>query len=209
SDFLAAYEQLDAYERILSVHIAGKLSGTIESARAAASMLDRPERVRAIDSGSASAAIAMLGLAIQRRLEQGTTDEEVDALVERYRAEAGLVFTLETFEYLVRGGRVGRARGWAGEVLHIKPLLARTGRGRSASSGSTTPLLRLILVLRGFAGEEGPEVWPRLRASPRPDALEAGVESLSGVGPALRKKLAKLGLRTVRDLLLHRPHRYE
>jgi DegV family protein with EDD domain len=122
-DFLAAYEQLDRYERILSVHIAGKLSGTIESARAAAAMLDRPERVRAIDSGSASAAIAMLGLAIQRRLEQGTTDEEIDALVERYRAEAGLLFTLETFEYLVRGGRVGRARGWAGELLHIKPIL--------------------------------------------------------------------------------------
>src|SRR5204863_7721063 len=85
-DFLAAYEQLDGYERIFSVHIAGKLSGTIESARAAAAMLGRPERLRAIDSGSASAAIAMLGLAIQRRLEQGTTDEEVDALVERYRA---------------------------------------------------------------------------------------------------------------------------
>ena len=123
-DFLAAYEQLDGYERIFSVHIAGKLSGTIESARAAAAMLGRPERLRAIDSGSASAAIAMLGLAIQRRLEQGTTDEEVDALVERYRAEARLLFTLETFEYLVRGGRVGRARGWAGELLHIKPILA-------------------------------------------------------------------------------------
>jgi DegV family protein with EDD domain len=122
-DFLAVYEKLAGYERILSLHIAGKLSGTIESARAAAASLERPEQVRAIDSESASAAIAMLGLAIQRRLERGTTDEEVDALVERYRAEAGLLFTVETFEYLVRGGRVGRARGWAGELLHIKPIL--------------------------------------------------------------------------------------
>jgi ATP-dependent DNA helicase RecG len=44
---------------------------------------------------------------------------------------------------------------------------------------------------------------------PRPERAEAPVSTLSGVGPALEKKLAKLGLRTVRDLLEHRPHRYE
>src|SRR2546423_10956086 len=80
---------------------------------------------------------------------------------------------------------------------------------RSASSGSTTPVPRLISVPRGFAGEEGPEVWPRLRASSRPDELEQPVSSLRGVGPALSKRLDKLGLRTVGELLLHRPHRYE
>lgn len=135
-DFLAAYEELAGYERIFSVHIAGKLSGTIESARAAAGLLDSPERVRAIDSGSASAAIAMLALAIQGRLESGTTDEEVDTLIERYRAEAGLLFTLETFEYLMRGGRVGRARGWAGELLHIKPIL-------TIADGEVVPVKRV------------------------------------------------------------------
>src|SRR3954470_20640748 len=102
-DFLGVYEELATYERILSVHIAGKLSGTIESARAAGRELGG-ERVRTIDSESASAAIAMLGLAIQRRLERGTTDEEVDALVERYRREASLLFTVDTLEYLPRGG---------------------------------------------------------------------------------------------------------
>ena len=135
-DFLAAYEELAGYERIFSVHIAGKLSGTIESARAAAGLLDSPERVRAIDSGSASAAIAMLALAIQGRLESGTTDEEVDTLIERYRAEAGLLFTLETFEYLMRGGRVSRARGWAGELLHIKPIL-------TIADGEVVPVKRV------------------------------------------------------------------
>src|SRR2546423_7421148 len=80
---------------------------------------------------------------------------------------------------------------------------------RSASSGSTTPVPRLISVPRGFAGEEGPEVWSRLRATPRPDELEQPVSSLRGVGPALSKRLDKLGLSTVGELLLHRPHRYE
>ena len=122
-DFLATYEELGGYERILSLHIAAKLSGTIESARAAAQVLGG-DRVRAIDSESASAAIAMLGLAIQRRLERGTSDEEVDTLVERYRRETGLLFTVDTLEYLARGGRIGRARAWAGELLNIKPILS-------------------------------------------------------------------------------------
>jgi DegV family protein with EDD domain len=121
-DFLAAFEELGSYDRILSLHIAGKLSGTIESARSAAEHLGG-DRVRVLDSESASAAIAILGLAIQRRLEAGTTDEDVDVLVERYRREAGLLFTVDTFEYLARGGRIGRARAWAGELLHIKPIL--------------------------------------------------------------------------------------
>ena len=117
------------------MHIAGKLSGTIESARAAARELG-DERVRTIDSESASAAIAMLGLAIQRRLEHGTTDEEVDALVERYRREAGLLFTVDTLEYLARGGRIGRARAWAGELLNIKPIL-------SIEDGEVLPVKRV------------------------------------------------------------------
>jgi ATP-dependent DNA helicase RecG len=61
----------------------------------------------------------------------------------------------------------------------------------------------------GFAGGELPDLWPRLPGTPRPELVEEEVASLPGVGPALSKKLAKLGLRTLRDLLEHRPHRYE
>ena len=60
----------------------------------------------------------------------------------------------------------------------------------------------------GFAGVESP-AWARLPGTPRPELLEHEVETLPGVGPALSKKLAKLGLRTLRDLVEHRPHRYE
>jgi ATP-dependent DNA helicase RecG len=64
-------------------------------------------------------------------------------------------------------------------------------------------------VPRAFAGEEAPAAWPRLPGTPRPESLGRAVSALSGVGPALEKKLAKLGLRTIGDLLEHRPHRYE
>jgi ATP-dependent DNA helicase RecG len=52
-------------------------------------------------------------------------------------------------------------------------------------------------------------MWPPTRLRLRSDALEQPLSTLAGVGPALTEKLAKLGLRTVRDLLEHRPHRYE
>jgi DegV family protein with EDD domain len=123
ADFLACYEQLGAYERIFSVHIASKLSGTFQSAGIAAAELG-DGRVRTIDSETASAAIAMLGLAVQRRLERGTTDEEIDALVERYRDNHGLLFTVDTLEFLARGGRIGRARAFAGQLMNVKPILA-------------------------------------------------------------------------------------
>jgi DegV family protein with EDD domain len=123
ADFLACYEQLGAYERIFSVHIASKLSGTYQSAGIAAAELG-DGRVRTIDSETASAAIAMLGLAIQRRLDRGTTDEEIDTLVERYRDNHGLLFTVDTLEFLARGGRIGRAKAFAGQLTNVKPILA-------------------------------------------------------------------------------------
>jgi ATP-dependent DNA helicase RecG len=60
----------------------------------------------------------------------------------------------------------------------------------------------------GFAGTDADE-WPRPRAFPRADALDRDVEVLPGVGPAVKKKLAALGLHTVGDLLTHKPFRYE
>ena len=133
-DFLAAYEELGGYERVFSLHVSAKLSGTFASAESAAA--ESGDRVRVVDTATASAAIAMLGLAIQRRLESGTTDEEVDALVDRFKRESGLIFTLDTLEFLARGGRIGRASSWAGQLLHIKPIL-------TLADGEVLPIKRV------------------------------------------------------------------
>ena len=197
-DFLTVYEELARYERILSIHIAGKLSGTIESARAAARELGG-ERVRTIDSESASAAIAMLGLAIQRRLERGTSDEEVDALVERYRREARLLFTVDTLEYLARGGRIGRARAWAGELLNIKPILSiedgevlpvKRVRGNRkaflefASRFESSTVDRASLCV-GIAHAEAPEKAEALRKLVRDKRPAAEIEIVTTLGPVV------------------------
>ena len=140
-DFHTVYEELGGYERLYSLHIAGTLSGTVESARAAAGEFG--DRIRIVDTETASAAVAMLGLAIQRRLEWGTTDEEVEALVERHRRESQLIFTLDTLDYLARGGRIGRASAWAGQLLKVKPILTIRG-------GEVIPVKRVRGNQRAF-----------------------------------------------------------
>jgi DegV family protein with EDD domain len=130
-DFRAAYDELSGYERIIVLSLASTLSGTHQSAVSAAD-----ERVRVIDTESASVAITMLALAVQRRLDRGTTDEEIDGLVQHFRETHGLLFTVETLEYLARGGRIGKARAYVGEMLHVKPIL-------SIKNGEVLPLKRV------------------------------------------------------------------
>lgn len=190
-DFLSAYEELEGYERIYSIHIAGKLSGTMESARVAASEAGA-DRVRIVDSGTASAAIAMLALAVQRRLARGTTDEEIDALVERFRREAGLLFTVDTLEFLARGGRIGRARALAGQMLNVKPIL-------TIEDGEVLPIKRVRGNRKAFmefvrAFREGTEDETALRVgiahADAPDRAEALAEMVRRERPLAEIEVA-------------------
>jgi len=122
ADFVAAYEGLAGYERILAVLLSARLSGTLESARLGAESIG-DQRVTLVDSGVICGGAVILADALQRRLERGTTEEELLVVVERFKRTRGLLFTVETLEYLVRGGRVGKARGLAGQLLNVKPIL--------------------------------------------------------------------------------------
>jgi fatty acid kinase fatty acid binding subunit len=192
-DFLQTYEELADYERIYSLHISSVLSGTYQSASTAAAELG--DKVRTIDSESASAAIAMLGLAIQRRLEQGTTDEAIDALVGRYRANAHLIFTVDTLEFLRRGGRIGRASAWAGQLLHVKPILTierevvplKRVRGNQkamqefvsafTSTSRDTPNLKV-----GIAHADAPDRATQLQKMVRHERPQAAIEVITTLG---------------------------
>jgi DegV family protein with EDD domain len=134
-DFQAVFEALGDYERILCVVLSAKISGTYESARLAAEVV-RDGRVQVIDSGVTSGGTVILAEALQRRLESGTDEQEIEALVERFRRERGLLFTVNTLEYLIRGGRIGKAAGFAGQLLSVKPILV-------FDDGEVAPLKRV------------------------------------------------------------------
>ena len=196
-DFLKAYEELAQYDRIYSLHISSALSGTYQSATTAAAELGG-DKVRTVDSETASAAITMLGLAIQRRLEQGTTDEEVDRLIVRFKERAGMLFTVDTLEFLRRGGRLGRASAWAGQLLQVKPILTikrevipvKRVRGNQkamqafvsefTSTTEDEPTLKV-----GIAHADAPERAGQLQKMVRGERPQAEIEVITTLGAVL------------------------
>ncbi len=115
----------------------------------------------------------MLALAIQRRLARGTTDEEIEELIERFKRDNRVVFTVGTLEYLQKGGRIGRAQALAGTLLNVKPILSVAdgvivpiGKVRGPAAGARGVRPR---VHRDDPGSAGPPHRDRARRRPGMD----------------------------------------
>jgi DegV family protein with EDD domain len=141
----------------------------------------------------------MLGFAVQRRLERGTDDAEIDALVARYKADAVLLFTVDTLEFLQKGGRIGRAAAFAGNLLHVKPILTiadgevlplKRVRGNQkavqefarAFEGATTDSASLRV---GIAAADAPDRIETLRALVGSTRPHARIEIATTLGPVV------------------------
>ena len=127
-DFIAAFEPLLARgDEVVSIHISGGISGTVESGRQAAEQLEREgkggERVRIVDSATAAGGLGIVALAAARCDQLGGTSDEVVDAANRARAELKMWFAIDTLEFLRRGGRIGAASAWIGSTLRIKPIL--------------------------------------------------------------------------------------
>ena len=127
-DFLAVWEPLlDAGHDIVSIHLAGGISGTCESARQAHGLLAERglgERVEVIDGETACGG---LGLVLLTAAAAARADADKDAVVARAREARKALkiwFCVDTLEYLRRGGRIGKAQAWIGGTLKIKPILS-------------------------------------------------------------------------------------
>jgi DegV family protein with EDD domain len=127
-DFLAVWEPLLAEgQDVVSIHLAGGISGTCEAARQAHQLLSERglgERVEVLDSESACGGTAMLVLAARAAARAGADKDAVVAHVREARKALKIWFCLDTLEYLRRGGRIGKAQAWLGGTLKIKPILS-------------------------------------------------------------------------------------
>ena len=127
-DFLGVWEPLlEAGKDVVSIHLAGGISGTCEAARQARGLLSERglgDRVEVIDSESACGGTAMLVLAACAAARGGADREAVVARVREARTSLKIWFCLDTLEYLRRGGRIGKAQAWLGGTLKIKPILS-------------------------------------------------------------------------------------
>jgi len=126
-DFLACYEPLvSAGRNVASVHIAGGLSGTCESAREAARILaddEHPGKVEVLDSQTGAGGLGCLVIVAATVAEQGGSLDAVVEAVHEARRSLDIWFCLDTLEYLRRGGRIGAAQAMVGTALKVKPIL--------------------------------------------------------------------------------------
>jgi DegV family protein with EDD domain len=113
---------------ILTITIASKLSGTMDSAIQARATLPGP-RIELVDSDTTSLALGFQVLAAARIAEQGATLKECKTIAEQAKQKTGVLFVLKTLEFLARGGRIGGAAAFVGTLLNLKPILEiREGR---------------------------------------------------------------------------------
>ena len=126
-DFLAVWEPLiEAGQEIVSVHLAGGISGTVQAARQAqANIAERghPDAIEVIDSETGCGGLGLVLLAAAAAANAGASKAEVVERVLQARKGLEIWFCLDTLEYLRRGGRIGRAQAWLGTTMQIKPIL--------------------------------------------------------------------------------------
>jgi DegV family protein with EDD domain len=143
-DFLAVYEPLlDQGQDIVSIHLAGGMSGTVSAAEQAREQLGpRGERVQVIDSETACGGEGLVVLAAAAAARDGVDASAVAERAREARAELKMWFAIDTLEYLRRGGRIGGAQAWLGSTLQIKPILT--------VESSITPVERVRTSRRAF-----------------------------------------------------------
>jgi DegV family protein with EDD domain len=129
-EFVAVYENLIAKgETVISIHLSGKLSGTVQSAQTAKTMTDSRE-IHVVDSKSASMGLGLIVIAAARAAAEGMDYREILHLVKEKTEKHFILFLVDSLEYLEKGGRIGKANAFLGTLLKIKPILTVDGEGQ-------------------------------------------------------------------------------
>jgi DegV family protein with EDD domain len=187
-DFLAVYEPLlDAGRDIVSIHLAGGMSGTVRAAgQARDSLGDRASRVHVVDSATACGGEGLVVLAAAGAARAGKDGASVAQHARDARAQLKMWFAIDTLEYLRRGGRIGGAQAWLGAALKIKPILTVeseiTPIERVRTSGRAFE--RMVDLLRS-RHEDGADAYmvQHIQAPAEAEALAARGKEIFGCEP--------------------------
>lgn len=140
ADFQEVYAKILSHSdeaEIISLHLSSELSMTYNSAVNGAKEV-QPDKISVVDTRTVSAGLALLVLIAVKMTNIGKSRQEIVKALESYSQQSQLLFTLDTLEYLRRGGRIGGARALIGSLLRIKPILelqnGRLGPGKRARS---------------------------------------------------------------------------
>lgn len=181
AEFVRAFRNArDEANEVVVLLVSGTLSGTFQSGNAAlkASGMDR---VHLFDSRSASLGLGMLALKASELAESGWRGADIVRELGRIRGQSGMFLSVDTYDNLIRSGRVSRGKAWIGGLLDVKPILTLTEDGRVAPvdrvRGRDNVVPRVLSLLEkrltprpasvrfGIAHVDAPEIAERLRTA--------------------------------------------
>ncbi len=186
--FLSVYrELLDEGRDVLTVVISSKLSGTYQSAAQAREELGAGGRIAIVDSLTTSMEMGFHVLEAARAAQSGASLHECQSIAEEAKKHTGVVFAVDTLEFLHRGGRIGGASRFLGTALGIKPILeVRDGKVEALDKVRTRrrSLERIANIVIGRVGDRRPVRLAAVHANAPEDAafvLEKATAALEPV----------------------------
>lgn len=174
----------EGYTHVISINIASNLSGTGNSIRL---ILEEHPKLKSFVYDSKTLTMAQGALVIEagKMIEEGKSFEEIISTLPKLRQKLHVYFTLNTLEYLKKGGRIGKVSGTIGELLNLKPLIYVNDdgvyetyaklRGRKQSIKKLVEILESYLeksncniwLVDGHAKEEGNELFEKVKNHPK------------------------------------------
>jgi DegV family protein with EDD domain len=152
--FYEAYEDtMDFADSIISLHISELMSETLRYAQEARKMLPHVD-IRIYDAYTTGASLGLVVIKAAIAAKEGKNIEEICVLVEEAIRNTRVIGIAETLKYLIKGGRIGRARGLIGTLLGMVPIL-NVYMGETSSVATANGVDKAIAWIIEFLKEEG------------------------------------------------------
>jgi len=155
--FQEAFERAAAEgcDGIVVVALTSLLSATFSSATLAAEAVKGKIPVSIIDTRAATMSEGLLAIELGEMAQAGKSMEEIVARGNQLVPELGVIATIDTLEHLIKGGRLGGAKAFLGQILSIKPILA-VREGVVAEAGKARTRSKALAILAQVARDAGP-----------------------------------------------------
>jgi DegV family protein with EDD domain len=146
--FADIYGKLSKLEKnILSIHISSGLSGTIDSARTGSEQVKGDAKINHWDTMTLSGGERFQVMAAVLADKAGWALDKIQERLKAIREKTEVIYTLDTLEYLARGGRIGRVKAMAGALLNLKPVIRVDDDGKYSTVTNTRTLNKSMTAI--------------------------------------------------------------
>jgi len=193
-DFSEVYRSLiEEHDGIVSIHISGKLSQTINSATQGARDVDVDgEKIKTIDTGQATIPLGLIVIDAANAAASGADLAGVVEAVHDAMGRARFYGMVDTLEYLVKGGRIGRAKGFIGGLLKVTPIITLED-GESSPVTSPRTRRKALAKLKELVEEAAPLDQLAVHYSTEPEEIERLAADLAHLAPKSGVMISQIG----------------